>query len=126
MPKLREIMTPAVFTTHPDTPLIEVAQRMVQGRFGSALVLQGSWLVGIFTERDIVRAAASGFDPKTAIISEWMTKDPITASPDMESEDAAQIMVENGFRHLPVVEGREVAGIVSLRDIFAARIKRPS
>jgi CBS domain-containing protein len=55
-----------------------------------------------------------------------MTSDPVTASPDMEADEAAEIMMSNGFRHLPVVEGNSVAGIVSLRDILRTRIRRPA
>ena len=54
-----------------------------------------------------------------------MTRDPQSAGPDTPVEDAAQIMLLNGFRHLPIVEGRRVHGVVSLRDLFAARISRP-
>jgi CBS domain-containing protein len=57
-------------------------------------------------------------------VSEWMTPDPQAAAPGTPVEDAAQIMFLNGFRHLPVVEGRHVCGVVSLRDLFAARISR--
>lgn len=124
MALLGEIMTRNVFTTTVDAKVSEVAKSMVRGRFGSAVVMQGSWIAGIFTERDVVRAAAAGIDPTTTPVGEWMTKDPVTVGPDMDSEEAGQIMVTKGFRHLPVVEGDEVAGIVSLRDIIVARRKR--
>jgi len=58
-------------------------------------------------------------------VSAWMTKDPQAAGPDTPVEEAAQIMLLNGFRHLPIVEGRRVHGVVSLRDLFSARISRP-
>lgn len=122
MARLADIMTHQVFTTEAETPVGEVAQAMVKGRFGSALVMKGGWIEGIFTERDVLRAAASGKDLRAAPISEWMTSDPMTVPPDMDSEEAAQIMAANGFRHLPVVEGRELRGIVSLRDVLSARI----
>jgi len=96
----------------------------VKSRFGSAVILDSGWLVGIFTERDVVRAAASGKDLATTPISEWMTRDPQTATMDMQAEEAAQIMAANGFRHLPVVDGNSVVGIVSLRDVLGARIAR--
>ena len=72
-----------------------------------------------------LKAAASGADLSASRVSEWMTADPQTASPDTPAEDAAQIMLLNGFRHLPIVEGRRVHGVVSLRDLFSARISRP-
>lgn len=122
---LKEIMTNDVFSTAPDEAVAEVAGRMLKGRFGSALVMQGSVLVGIFTERDVLRAAAAHADLTTSRISDWMTADPVTAEPDMNADEAAEIMMSQGFRHLPVVEGTTVAGIVSLRDILRTRIRRP-
>ena len=71
-------------------------------------------------------AAASGSDLTHSPVSAWMTKDPEQASPDTTVEDAAQLMLLHGFRHLPVLEGREVRGVVSLRDLAAARIIRPA
>jgi len=126
MATLGEIMTRGVYSTTGETPVVEAAQTMVHRRHGSAVVLEGGWLTGIFTERDVLRAAASGKDLSATPVSEWMTRDPQTATADMDSEEAAQIMVSNGFRHLPVVNGRTVCGVVSLRDLFAARIRRPS
>jgi len=124
MPTLGEIMMKDVYSTKGDTPVLAAAQAMVKGRFGSAIVLDGGWLAGIFTERDVLRAAASGRDLSSTPVSEWMTKDPQTATADMESEEAAQIMAANGFRHLPVMDGNNVLGIVSLRDVMGARIGR--
>lgn len=119
-------MTREVFTITPDVTLTEASKSMVKGRFGSAIVMQGSWIVGIFTERDVLRAAAAGADPAKARVSDWMTRDPITVSPETDSDEAAQIMVTHGFRHLPVVEGSEVAGIVSLRDLLGVRVRPAS
>lgn len=124
MPTLAEIMMKDVYSTTGDTPVLVAAQAMVKGRFGSAVVVEGGWLAGIFTERDVLRAAASGKDLSATPVSEWMTKDPQTATGDMESEEAAQIMAANGFRHLPVMDGNNVLGIVSLRDVMGARIGR--
>lgn len=124
MARLDQIMTREVFTTAPDAKVVDVAKSMVKGRFGSAIVMQSSWIAGIFTERDVLRAAAAGADPNTASVGDWMTKDPVTVSPDIDSEEAAQMMVTHGFRHLPVVEGKEVAGIVSLRDVLSARLRK--
>ncbi len=97
---------------------------MVAAGVGSAVVKEGSFLAGIVTERDVLRAAASGQDLRDSQVSDWMTADPQSVSPDTALEDAAQIMLLNGFRHLPVVEGRDVCGVVTLRDLFAARIRR--
>jgi len=123
---IRDLMTTRVVTTSPDGPVAEAAAAMVRQQTGSALIMQGRFLAGILTERDVLRAAASGSDLTTSPVSAWMTKDPEQASPDTTVEDAAQLMLLHGFRHLPVLEGREVCGIVSLRDLAAARISRPA
>ena len=120
-----EMMHTRVVLTTPDSPMSEAAAEMVRERVGSALVMQGAFLAGILTERDVLKAAASGSDLTMVPVSAWMTKDPQAASPDTPVEEAAQIMLLNGFRHLPIVEGRRVHGVVSLRDLFSARISRP-
>jgi CBS domain-containing protein len=122
---LRDLMTTQVAATDPDTPVAEAAAAMVAASVGSAVVMQGNFLAGILTERDVLKAAASGTDLSAARVSDWMTPDPQSASPETSAAEAAQIMLMNGFRHLPVVDGRVVCGVVSLRDLFTARIRRP-
>lgn len=122
---LRDLMNPTVLTTTPETSVTEAAAGMVRARVGSAVVMQGSFLAGILTERDVMRAAASAEDLLRSPVSAWMTSDPQSATPDTTAEEATQIMLLHGFRHLPVVEGRRVLGVVSLRELFAARIRRP-
>ncbi len=121
---LRDLMHTSVVTATPDTTVAAAAASMISAKVGSAVVMQGSFLAGILTERDVLRAASSGRDLSRSMISEWMTPDPQSLEPGASVEEAAQIMLLNGFRHLPVVEGREVLGVVSLRDLFAARIRR--
>ena len=123
---VREVMTTRVVTTSPDDPVTDAAAAMVRQQVGSALIMQGRLLAGILTERDVLRAAASGSDLTTSPVSAWMTKDPEHASPDTTAEDAIQLMLLHGFRHLPVLDGREICGVVSLRDLAAARISRPA
>ena len=123
---VRDLMHTRVVSTSPDDAVANAAAAMVRQKVGSALIMQGRFLAGILTERDVLRAAASGSDLTTAPVSAWMTKDPESAPDDMTVEDAAQLMLLHGFRHLPVVVGREVKGVVSLRDLFAARISRPA
>ena len=125
MTALRDLMSTQVALTSPDTSVADAAASMVKANIGSAIVMQGRFLAGILTERDVLRSAASGEDLRATRVSDWMTPDPQSVSPDTSVEDAAEIMLKNGFRHLPVVEGREVRGVVSLRDLFATRIRRP-
>ncbi len=122
---VRDVMTTRVVVTSPEDPVANAAAAMVQRRVGSALIMQGRFLAGILTERDVLRAAASGSDLTNSPVAAWMTKDPEQASPDTTVQDAAQLMLLHGFRHLPVLEGREVRGVVSLRDLAASRISRP-
>jgi CBS domain-containing protein len=121
-----DVMTARVVTAGPDDALADAAAAMVRQKVGSALVMQGRLLAGILTERDVLRAAASGVDLMGSPVSAWMTQDPEHAALDTTVEDAAQLMLLHGFRHLPVLDGREVRGVVSLRDLAAARIRRPA
>jgi CBS domain-containing protein len=123
---VRDLMTTRVVATRPDDSVADAAEAMVRQKVGSALIMQGRLLAGILTERDVLRAAASGSDLTHSPVSAWMTKDPEQVSPDTTVEDAVQLMLLHGFRHLPVLEGREVRGVVSLRDLAAARISRPA
>jgi CBS domain-containing protein len=124
MAVVSDVMNPDVLTTTAETSVADAARAMVKAKVGSIVVMQASWLDGILTERDVLRAAASGEDLTASPVSKWMTPDPQSASLDMPLDDAAQLMLLNGFRHLPVVEGKEVRGVVSIRDLFAARIRR--
>jgi CBS domain-containing protein len=125
VPTLKEIMTSDVFTIERDATVADVAGIMLKRRLGSAVVMDGSWVSGIFTERDVVRAAASGKDLNSSRVSDWMTSDPVTVEGGLEAEEAAELMMSNGFRHLPVLEGQALVGIVSLRDVIRTRIRRP-
>jgi CBS domain-containing protein len=121
---LGELMTTTVVTAAPDSSVAEAAAAMVAAGAGSAVVMQGAFLAGILTERDVLRAAASAEDLCQSRVCDWMTADLQALGPDASAEEAAQVMLLGGFRHLPVVEGRQVRGVVSLRDLFAARIRR--
>jgi CBS domain-containing protein len=121
---VRDVMTTRVVTTSPDEPVADAAAAMIRHKVGSALIMQSRILTGILTERDVLRAAASGSDLTNSPVSAWMTKEPEQASPATTVEEALQLMLLHGFRHLPVLEDREVRGIVSLRDLAASRITR--
>lgn len=120
-----EIMTTGLFSIEPTTTVAEAATVMGERRIGSALVMDGDRLLGIFTERDIVRALGEHFDAAGHPVSEWMTADPVTVEPSMPVEEALRMMLDRNFRHLPVSEGGNVAGIVSMRDLTAAGASAP-
>lgn len=96
------------------------AKVMRDNKVAALLVMEGDKLVGIITERDMtVRVLAAGVDPDTALVSEVMTTEPDTLSPNDTASDAIVMMKSRGYRHLPVVDGGKVVGMVSVRDIYA-------
>lgn len=117
MPVARKVMSRTLLTVSPDVSLREVAERMVSRDVGAALVTQGERLVGILTERDVLRAVARG-TPESTAVADLMTSDPETMEPDESTEHAAVLMIHGGFRHLPIVEGEEVVGMLSIRDLM--------
>ena len=124
MATLREIMTEGVLTVAPEDTLGEVASKMVERGVGSVVVGDFGRIIGVLTERDIMRAVAARTHSSDTRVREWMTADPVTASGDMDVEEAARTMMEHGFRHLPVVEGDRAVGIVSIRDVAGWQLKR--
>jgi CBS domain-containing protein len=99
--------------------VLEIAQAMVARNIGAVPVVQDGVLVGIFSERDLMkRVVAQGLDPRAVSVSEVMTPNPLTVSPQEELETCRALMKRHGFRHLPVCEGAQLQGIVSLRDIL--------
>lgn len=117
MPAARTVMSRDLLTVAPDEVLSEVAQRMVARDVGAALVLEGERLAGILTERDVLRAVAQGLR-EDSVVGDWMTRDPETIAPDETTEHAAVLMIHGGFRHLPLVEGSDVVGMLSIRDLM--------
>jgi CBS domain-containing protein len=99
--------------------VLEVARAMVERNIGAVPVLRDGLLVGIFSERDLMkRVVVEGRDPQNTRVEEVMTEDPLTVGPDETLETCMVLMRRHGFRHLPVCEGKELRGIVSLRDIL--------
>lgn len=120
MAKLEAKMSRYVLTISPEQTLEQAAQMMIERGVGSAVVTNNGDLKGIVTERDVLRSVARGLVPWNTKVSECMTADPVTVTADQEAEDAINAMISGGFRHLPVVEGSKLVGIVSLRDLSRA------
>jgi CBS domain-containing protein len=114
--RISEIMTQAAVTDRPTDSLQQAARKMREQQTGSLLVLEGDELVGIITERDVLKAVATE-TPLDTPISEVMSKDLITVEPGTSLREAAGIMTERWIRHLPVLEGGRLVGIVSQRDL---------
>ena len=115
--KVSEIMTKATVTDAAQDSLAEAAARMWNAQTGSLLVMEGEHLLGILTERDVLRAIAHGMDPLQVPVKDLMRTDVITVGPQTTLKEAAKLMATKWIRHLPVMEGSKVVGILSQRDL---------
>ena len=107
-------------TLDPDASVKAAASLMGSNRISAILVLKNERLIGIVTERDMTaKVLANGLDPEATKISEVMTPNPDCLSPNDSPSSALQIMSEKGYRHLPVLDGEEAVGMVSIRDLYA-------
>jgi CBS domain-containing protein len=111
-------MSSEVLTVGPDHSLREAAEQMTRRRIGSAVVIDPDLPgPGIVTERDVLNAVGNGRDLDTSKVGEFLDGKTVFASPDWSLEKAAAEMVRGKFRHLIVVEGSEVVGMLSVRDV---------
>lgn len=108
-----------LYTIDCERTVLEASRFMMEHNIGALPVLRNGELVGIFSERDIMnRVVAVGRLPGTTKVAEVMTANPRSVSPDETVDDCLFLMREFGFRHVPIVEGREVKGLISLRDLL--------
>jgi CBS domain-containing protein len=115
---VRDGMTQLVLTIGPTHTLREAARAMSRRRVGAAVVIDPEQDgVGILTERDVLDSIAAGQDPDSERVGQHRSHDLVFASPNWTLEQAAAAMVRGGFRHLVVVEGQDVTGLLSMRDI---------
>jgi CBS domain-containing protein len=117
--EVAEVMTPASVTDGPGQTIRAAAGRMWEQQTGSLLVIDERRLVGIVTERDLLRAVGQGKDVDGTTVAEIMTTSLVTIDPDMSVHDAARLMAADWIRHLPVLVDEQVVGVVSLRDLAA-------
>jgi CBS domain-containing protein len=115
-------MSRDLLTVKAGLPVVAVAQRMVDRNVGAVLVVEDGRLAGIMTERDLMRAVARGLSDDT-VVADCMTADPDTIAPDDTIKHAAVLMIHGGYRHLPVVDGDELVGILSIRDLVPSVIE---
>jgi CBS domain-containing protein len=111
-----DVMSQNLLTVDTVTSLTDAAARMCDRDVGAILVVAGDKLIGILTERDILRAVAQ--DEVASDVGAWMTPHPETVEADEPTRQAASIMIHSGFRHLPVLDGSKPVGIVSIRDLM--------
>ena len=119
--KVRDGMTSVVLTVGPAHTLREASRLMSARRVGAAVVMDPEHSgIGILTERDVLDSVAAGQDPDTELVAAHRTDDLVVASPDWTLEQAAHAMMRGNFRHLVVVDGGGVTGLLSMRDIVRA------
>jgi CBS domain-containing protein len=120
MATIRDLLVQkTIHYVQPDQTVFEAAGYMVACKVGAVPVLDGSTLVGVFSERDIMsKVVTGGRDPRTTRIREVMSTDLRTLSPESSCEDAMVVMQTHGIRHLPVCDGNTLVGFLSLRDLL--------
>jgi CBS domain-containing protein len=123
MTTIREVVTKQLVTVEPSTSVAAAVTVMGMQRVGAVLVMENGRLEGIFTERDLVRALSYDIGASGQPVAQWMTRDPVTVGPEASVEQALEIMLAKHFRHLPVLEGERVVGVVSIRDLSRATLR---
>ena len=124
-PTVADLMSAPVVTAVPGESVADAAERMRRKRVGSVVVVDDDKPVGILTERDLVRVAAAGVETSAASVSEWMTPNPDSVAPDLEVSKAFASLAEHGYRHIPVVDGTRLVGMVSMRDLLRIAAIQP-
>lgn len=115
---VRDGMNQEVLTIGPSHTLREASRLMAKRHVGAAVVVDPENAgIGILTERDVLESIAAGEQPDAQLVSAHLTKDLVFAAPDWSLDDAAVAMVKGGFRHLVVLDGSEVVGVLAMRDI---------
>lgn len=117
--KIRALYRREIVEAAPDEALIDAVSRMQFEEVGSLAVLEHGKLAGILTERDVTRALADGADPGEATVGEYMTREPVTITPDTQASQAAATMLNLGVRHLPVTDAGRPVGMLSSRDLLS-------
>ena len=118
------VMSSKLLTASAGDALTEAARRMADRRVGAILVTDGTALVGIMTERDVLRAVGRASIDGT--VGDWMTPNPDTATQTATIGQAAAMMLHGGYRHVPIVDGDHLVGIVSIRDLLRLPSETPS
>src|ERR1700730_17009956 len=121
-----DIMSRSVLTTKVEASVAEAAALMYSRRGGGILVVQGNTPIGILTERDLVRFAAGAADARAALVGDHMTAEPDTVEETEEVIDAFRRFAAHGYRHIPVVAGGDLVGIISMRDLVMKLRRGPA
>jgi len=119
-----DVMRTRVVAVNPDDSARLAVLRMLEEGVGSVAICEGGKLVGIFTERDVLALSGEGTDLDAVRVGDVMTRDPFTVGADIAVVDAARLMGEKKIRHLPVVEGEHLLGMVGIRDVLGSLVER--
>jgi CBS domain-containing protein len=112
-----------IFSIEPDVPVLEAIKRMAEHRIGALLVMRGTSLVGVMSERDYARKVLlQGRSSSQTAVADIMSPSPITVGPDTDVFDCMRLCTDSRIRHLPVVEGEQVVGVISIGDLVKAVI----
>lgn len=123
MAVIREVMTKELVTIEAASSVAAAVTVMGMRGVGAVLVIEEGRVEGIFTERDLVRALSNDIGAASQMVGQWMTRDPVTVGPEASVEEALEIMLNGHFRHLPVMEGERLVGVVSIRDLSRATLR---
>ena len=114
-----------VATIFPQATVMEAADLMSKQRIGALCVVEGESLAGVFTERDILnRVVSAGLDPGATRVADVMTSDVMTCGPEGDTGDCAAVMSHKHLRHLPVVDGGKLVGLISAGDLMAMEMSK--
>lgn len=116
--KIRELVGGSAFLCGPDLTLTQAAEEMEREKIGALAVTEQGELIGVLTERDILRAVAKHASLPTETVKDWMTADPDTIGGDVPVDEAATWILSAGYRHLPVVDKGELIGMASIKDVL--------
>jgi len=121
MATIREIIQGRpIYAAQSSDTILNAARAMVEHNVGAVPVLDGKQLVGVFSERDIMkRVLVERRDPSATTVAEVMSADPLVVGPDERVDNCLALMKQHGFRHLPVWDGHELQGFISMRDLLA-------
>jgi CBS domain-containing protein len=120
---IADVMSPRVVSVRPDEMVQVAIARMLEENIGSVAVCEEERLVGIFTERDVLRLAGDGAAFDTTTVGDVMTRTLVTVPPDVEILDAARLMSERKIRHLPVLHGEHLLGVVGIREVMRSLVE---
>jgi CBS domain-containing protein len=119
-----DVMTVRVVQASPQESARTAVRKMLDANVGSIAICEGPKLVGIFTERDVLRLAGEGTDLDATPVSDVMTTNPVTIPAEGDILSAARVMSERRIRHLPVMQGENILGVVGIRDVLGALVER--